>query len=288
MSDIGPDEPNGAVESDLDIAIRLHSTSSSESEDGKLDTYLRQETQIADTSNDDGTLAFEQSRNSDDSGIAEKNTNVEGDYDDEPSLEQIAESNGDMIFEIDDDENDSLGDPFSLPWHNSLPDIEAPDPSEIIQGTADQDEDKEGVTRPKLWATALAVSAVIGLGAVNVLNNSGDLDDIADFDSSFTSSDGGGFLKAGGEGGTAKAGGDGGAAKIGADSATTKLGDSAVGAKASDSAAYAKAGDTAVGRVGDSANTGCGGPTGNDAGATAGRAASSNDGGGGARPRTQQ
>lgn len=245
-----------------------------------------------------------------------------------PTLEQIAEQDeGDIIFELDawdDDENDSLDDPLSFPQHKSIsellrPDIENPDPFEIVNGTAGQDDDEEEARhRPKLWATAMAVSALVGLGAVKVLENSSDLDDIGDFNNSFSNDGGGGAANAGAEGSAAKAGGEGGAAKAGADAGgaakaggeggAAKAGGEYGAAKASGDGVVAKGGDTAVSRAaGDGAtatksssdgiggggggkaggnDTGAGGKAaGNDAGAGAG---GNDTGGGGARPRTQQ
>lgn len=228
-----------------------------------------------------------------------------------PTLEQIAEDdNEDIVFELDewnDDENDSLNDSLTGPQHGKSfsellrPDIENPDPSEIIDGTAGLEEEDGPTHRPKLWATAMAVTALVGLGAVKVLQNSSDLDDVPDFNNSFSSTDGGGgsaakasaeggAAKAGGEGGAAKAGADaGGAAKAGGEGGAAKAGGEYGVAKASGDGTVAKGGDTVTSGATKGSSDGIGGGGGETAGNHSGGGAGGNDtGAGGARPRTQQ
>lgn len=215
------------------------------------------------------------------------------------TLEQIADSqdDDDLIFEHvwnEDDETDSLDAPPSSPLHNSLQDLEAPDPEEIIQGTVEGDDefdsDDEDDGRPKLWATALAVTAMVGLGVAKILESSGDLDELTDFDNSFTTSDGGGATagKAGADASAATAGGEGaateyGAAKASGDGVIAKGGDTVV-AKATDGAAASKGSSDGIGGGGGKVagnDTGAGGKAaGNDTGA-GGKAAGNDTGAGG-------
>lgn len=209
-------------------------------------------------SESDGDIIFEQYNN--EAEEAENYSYIKA----APTLEQIAESgDGDIIFEIDsDDENDSLEDTLSIPQRAIKSDIEAPDPSEIIDGTAGKDEEEDEGRRPKsLWATALAVTAVVGLvAAKKVVEDSDDFDDFANFDNTFAG-DGGGAAKAGADtGGAAKATGDG------------------VVAKGSSDGIGGGGGKVA-------GNDGGGGAVGNDAGGAAGRAAGNDAGGSGAQPR---
>lgn len=184
-------------------------------------------------------------------------------------LEEIAEtSDSDLIFEPD--ENDALPSLPASPLHSSSRiDIEAPDPQEIIEGTVpddevEDDEEEQGGTRRKLLGAALAVTAVVGLGALKVLENSTDLDDVTDFDASFSNDGGGGVLM----GARAEAGG-----------AARGAGDAAAATKGSSDGIVGgggKAGGNDTGAGGKAAGNDGGGGTGggNDAGAGGARSQS--------------